>query len=138
MFKKIVSPILYVVFLFPLFMGIIAIISTIENTIGFLFDMTGFVELPILIIVLGTALFWLANKLMTELEKPLKPSNLDHLRQSSLYYIVALYALVSLIRSGYHGGLREGSILMILVISIWAIIINIVFLYKRRKTNNSA
>ena len=137
MIRKIVSPIIYIAFLVPLFLGIILIVATVENTIGFLFDMNGFVELPILILILGTILFWIANKLMVGLEKLLKPENIDHFRQSSFYYLGLLYAFISLLRSGYHGGLGEAYILLVVAISAWAIIINAIFLYRRRKTNIS-
>lgn len=137
MIRKIVSPIIYLAFLAPLFLGIILIVAIIENTIGFLFDMNGFVELPTLILILGTILFWLANKLMVNLEKLLKPENIDHFRQSSFYYLGLLYAFISLLRSGYHGGLGEAYALLVLAISVWAIIINAIFLHKQRKANIS-
>lgn len=137
MLKKIISPIIYVSFLVPLFIGIILIVATIENTIGFLFDMNGFIELPILILTLGTLLFWIANKLMAGLEKLLKPESLDHFRQSILYYLATLYGVISLLRSGYYGGLGEAYMLMVIAISLWAIIVNAIYIYKRRKANIS-
>jgi hypothetical protein len=138
MFKKMISPILYAAFLVPVLIGTIAVIASIESTIGLSrFILVGAPEAFISIIIIGSLLFWLANKLMTGLEKLLKPSSLDHFRQSSLYYLTSLYALTSLVRHGYYGGLGEAYMLIALVISVWAIIVNATFLYKRRKANIS-
>lgn len=136
--KKIISPILYVAFFVPVLISTIVVVASLESTVGLSsFILTGLPELFISLIVIGSLLFWLANKLMTGLEKLLKPSILDHLRQSSLYYLAALYALASLIRTGYYGGLGEAYMLTGLAISVWAVIVNIIFLYKRRKAKIS-
>jgi len=136
MIKKILSPIIYIVFLVPFLIGTIWIITTVERTTGFLFDMSGFVELSFLILTLGTLLFWLANCAMAGFEKLLNPTSLDHFRQASLYYLIVVCTLTSLLRYGYHGGLGEAFLLMYLLISIWAIIINAIFLYRRYKVNS--
>jgi hypothetical protein len=136
--KKIISPILYAAFLVPVLIGTVAVVASLESTIWLSrFILVGLPEAFISLIVIGALLFWLANKLMTGLEKLRKPNNLDHLRQSSLYYFAVLYTLISLMRSGYHGGLGEAYMLMGLAISVWAIIVNQIFLYKRRKANIS-
>lgn len=136
--KKIISPILYTAFLVPVFIGTFYVFIGLSSIIGLSrFILRGLPEGFISLIVIGSLFFWLANKLMARLEKLLKPNTIDHLRQSSLYYLVAVYALVSLIRHGYYGGLGEAYMLMTLAISVWAIIVNAVFLYKRRKTNIS-
>lgn len=138
MFKKIISPILYAAFLVPVLIGTIFIVASLESTIGLSsIILVGAPEAFLSIVVIGSLIFWLANKLMTGLEKPLKPNSLDHFRQSGLYYLASLYALTSLVRHGYYGGLGEAYMLIALVISVWAIIINAVFLYKRRKANIS-
>ena len=135
MVNKIISPILYVVFLIPLFFGSVLIVTTVEHTIGFLFDMSGAIELLIIILTLGTRLFWFANTLMVEREKLSKPRSLDHFRQSGLYYLAMFCAVFSLSRSGFYGGLGEGLVLLSIVISVWAITINVIFLYRRCKVS---
>lgn len=138
MLKKIISPILYATFLVPVILGTIFIVASLESTVGLSrIILVGLPEAFLSLVIIGSPLFWLANKLMTGFEKLLKPNSLDHFRQSSLYYLASLYALTSLVRHGYYGGLGEAYMLMALAISVWAIIVNAVFLYKRRKANIS-
>ena len=134
-FNKIISPILFVVFLVPLFFGSVLMVTTVEYTIGFLFDMSGAIELLIIILTLGTGLFWFANTLMVEREKLSKPRSLDHFRQSSLYYLPVFNAIIYVSQHGIQGGLLEGYILVLAVISVWAITINVIFLYRRYKAS---
>lgn len=134
--KKIISPILYVAFLVPVFVSTIFIVASLDSTIGLSrIILVGALEACLSIVVIGSLLFWLANGLMTRLEKLLKPNSLDHFRQSSLFYLVLLYVFISLIRYGFYGGLGEAYMLLELAISIWAIFVNAVFLYTRRKAD---
>ncbi len=129
MLKKIASPFLYAIFFVPVLVGAILIITVVERTVGLSrITLVGAPELALSIIVVGSLLFWPANLLIIRLEKPLKLSIFDHFRQSSLYYLASLYAFMFLVRYGYHGGLGEGSILITLAISGWAIVLNAIFL----------
>ncbi|MBH41545.1 MAG: hypothetical protein CL685_02425 [Candidatus Magasanikbacteria bacterium] len=130
MVNKIISPILYAVFLVPLFFGSVLIVTTVEYTIGFLYDMSGIVEMLIIILTLGTGLFWFANTLIVEREKLTKPRSLDHFRQSALYYVLICNAILYVSHHGIQGGLLEGYILVLAVISVWAIAINAFFLQR--------
>ena len=133
MVNKIISPILYVVFPVPLLFGSVLIFATVEYTIG----LSGAIELLMLIIFLTLVarLFWFANTLMVEREKLSKPRSLDHFRQSSLYYLPVFNAIIYVSQHGIQGGLLEGYILVLAVISVWAITINVIFLYRRYKAS---
>ncbi|MFA6024220.1 MAG: hypothetical protein WC777_03325 [Candidatus Gracilibacteria bacterium] len=118
----------------PVLIGTIFVVASLESTIGLSsIILVGTPEAFLSIVVIGSLLFWLANKLMAELEKLRKPNSLDHFRQSSFYYVASIYASTYLIQHGYYGGLSEAYMLIALAISVWAIIINTVFLYKRHK-----
>ena len=136
--KKIISPLIYGVFLYPVVAGIFLILDDIYGAIGigFLFDMNGFFEALLLVLSLSTALFWLANVIMLKFEKQLKTKYLDHFRQSSLYYLALFFSLISISRFGYRG-IGQAAIVLILINSVWAIIINLIFLLNRHKTNIS-
>ncbi|PIX62058.1 hypothetical protein CO057_00180 [Candidatus Uhrbacteria bacterium CG_4_9_14_0_2_um_filter_41_50] len=133
MIKKILTPIVYATFIIPLFVVMIMILSEIENTVGFLLNMRGFIEFPLIIILLGGVLFWLANKLIFAFEHLTKTTILDHLRQSSIYYLITFFSVASVLKTGLNGGIAEGLTFSFAIMSIWAIIINATFLYKSRK-----
>jgi len=72
---------------------------------------------------------------MVEREKLSKPRSLDHFRQSSLYYLPVFNAIIYVSQHGIQGGLLEGYILVLAVISVWAITINALFLHRRYKVS---
>ena len=138
MYKKIITPILYAACFVPVFIVTICILVTLEQTIGRLSNIfrVGVLEALLSLLVIGSILFWWANRLISRGEKLVKPNKIDHLRQSSCYYFILFSILGYFIQNGIHGGLGEGYLLFALAISLWAIIINAVFLYTQNKANN--
>ncbi len=139
MYKKIITPVLYAACFVPVFIVTICILVTLEQTIGRLSNIfrVGVLEALLTLLVIGSILFWWANRLISRGEKLHKPKKIDHLRQSSCYYFASLYILSFFIQNGINGGLGEGYLFFALAISLWAIIINAVFLYRQNKANNS-
>lgn len=134
--KIILSPVIYFISLVPLFLGTMLILSFAEGSFGFLFGLNGLIEIPLITITLGSLLFWFTNETMARIEKLHKPTILDHFRQSALFYLLGLYLFITespLFLFGWYGGLGHGYILIALGICIWAIIINIFYLYQRRR-----
>ena len=138
MLMKLITPIIYVAFLI-LMTGIAVGIEAIARTVGILGEYKGIIDLPIFIvffcsiIVFGIPLFWLANLLNQRLEKLNNPSTLDHFRQSLFFYLIVIYSLISWIAQGAGNNEEDGYLLMWIGISIVAIVMNYLFLFKRRK-----
>lgn len=131
--RKIISPFIYIAFLIPAFLGFIAVISFVENSVGFLFDLNGLVELPLFVITIGSILFIIANVVIARFEKLSKPTVLDHLRQSVGFYILGLAIVVKLAPQGFNtAALRDALRFAILIISLWAIVINAMYIIHRR------
>ena len=134
---KLITPIIYVAFLIPM-TGIAVGIEAVARTIGILGEYKGLIDLPIFIvffysiIAVGIPLFWLTNLLIQKLEKLINPSTLDHLRQSLFFYLVVIYSLVSWIVKGAGNNEEDGYLLMWIGISIVGIVMNYLFLFKRR------
>lgn len=133
MLKKIISPVIYAAFFIPIFLGTVFLLAVIERTIGFSFGYYGHVEMPVFILILST-LLWPANHIITKVEKLQKPKIQDHFRQSVLYYVSTIFAVMFFIRFNYGTGFGLGDVymLMILIISVLAVIINALFLFRQR------
>lgn len=106
-----------------------------ENTVGLF--MNGFLEAPLLIIALGTPILWFVNYFIAWSEHLIKPRLRDHFQLSAFYYLTSIYYGLTFLKYGYHGGLGEAYGVLILAISIWAIVINAMFLYRRIKSKTS-
>lgn len=141
MVKKIVLPIIYALFvaLVLFFDTVVLAIIQMELEVAVI----GTIILCILFVGVSILLFWLANKVMLQLEKLHRPKIVDHFRQSSICYLVLILAIIytlfllpeaqdangnRFVRPGYYWGM--GYLMTILV---WAIFINGIFLYKRHK-----
>lgn len=136
---KITTPLIYVAFILPVFICHIIFLSLLERSVGLSnIVLKGLPEALILIILVGSIGFSLANKLILKIEKLNKPKTIDHFRHSILFYLGSFYCLYNLIKYGVHGGLREFYVLIILFISIWAIIINIYFLFRLHNKNSKS
>ncbi|MDH5597340.1 MAG: hypothetical protein OEY44_04490 [Candidatus Peregrinibacteria bacterium] len=133
--RRIASLALYFVAVYAIFVPSLLSIIVIDNTIGFSFNLNGFVEAPLLIITIGTAVLWPLNYFIVWAEHLVKPKLGDHFQLSALYYLLSIYLATIFPVTGFYGGLTETYMLMTLAISVWAIIINAIFLYRRRKLN---
>ncbi|KKU81423.1 MAG: hypothetical protein UY07_C0018G0017 [Parcubacteria group bacterium GW2011_GWA1_47_8] len=130
MFKKIISPLIYIAFLIPIFIGTIFLLAIVEKKIGFSFGYSGHAEMLVFILILST-LLWPANHIMIKFEKLQKPEILDHFRQAVLYYVLIIFAVMFFLRFDYGTGfgLGDAYMLMILMISVSAVVINALFLF---------
>lgn len=137
--KKIITPIIHLVFLFPLTFIAMGSIEFIARTFGLLPDYILVFRIPYIFLIISiillssTLLFWLANRLMQLLEKLKKPTIYDYIRQSIFYYFIICYILLNWISSGFTGNEDDVYFLTGLSISIVSIVINVLF--KRKTTN---
>ena len=132
MFKKIISPVIYIAFFIPIFIGTIFMLAIVEKTIGFSFGYYGHAEMPVFILILSI-LLWPANHIMIKFEKLQKPEMLGHFRQAVLYYVLMIFAVIFFLRFNYGTGfgLGDAYMLTILMISVLAAIINALFLFRQ-------
>lgn len=136
--KKLLSPILYPIFLIPTFIITLLFVSFSERVYGFIFPGTGEVESLIGITVAGGFLFLLANMIMRKMEGLERPTIADHFRQSSLWYVgVVLGILLAIsIYPTQRGGIAYAELLIILIVGGFAILVNALYLYAVRKGVN--
>lgn len=129
--RKLLSPILYPLFLIPTLIITIMFVSFSERVYDFIFPGTGEIEAIIGILVIGGFLFLLANVLMRKLEKLEKPTVADHFRQSSLWYVGLVLGLILAIQiySTQRGALAFAELIIALVTAGLAIIVNALYLY---------
>jgi hypothetical protein len=140
--KKLITPIIHVVFLVPL-TGITVGVEMFERKTGILGEYEGVIDTPTIItfcsgiIIFGIPLFWLANVLMQSIEKLHSPKIYDYLRQSIFLFLIIIYSASTWITRGFSGNEEDGYLLLWLGISLVAIAINYIFLFRRRKANGS-
>ncbi len=139
MLKKILSPIVYAAFLaFGFFLDTIVLaIIQMELEVA----LVGTILLLIVFIIVSTLLFWLGNGLIFRLEKLHKPKIADHFRQSIVSYIAIIIVLIGILQVQSQTGSSPSQLIkagiIAIAVSVWAIFVNGVFLYKRRETNIS-
>jgi len=135
MYKKYLLPLIYPLFLLPVFFGTIFAIQTSEDLYGFIFPGTGEMEAELSILVLGLVFFIGASALMSKLERLERPKIADHFRQSSLFYLLFIIGLIHAAK-GYpteRGGLGYGLLLIVVATCLWAIVVNALYLlFKSR------
>lgn len=138
MFKKIISPIIYTAFIPVTFVGVVGIINVIVPIFVSSLKSTFIFVMPPVIIIFGTFLYWTANKLIAKLEKPYTPKIADHFRQSGLPYLI-FFSILSGTLQAWYGGFHHPRFIyftaIALLVSILAIFINAIFLYKHRQAN---
>ena len=139
--KKIIIPIIHLVFLIPLLTIAMGFVELIARTFGLLPDYIRVFEVPFvflmigIIVISGIPLFWLANRLMQGLEKLHSPTIYDHFRQSIFFYFIIVYSLSAWIFSGFSGNVDDLYFLTLSGFSLISIMINYIFLFRRRKAN---
>ncbi|MFH0857166.1 MAG: hypothetical protein V1848_00255 [Candidatus Magasanikbacteria bacterium] len=142
MIRKILSPIVYAVFL------VLNIITFLLIDINMSFFRDNFPILIILtllqLIIPGTFYFWEGNRLMKEIEKAHTLKISDHFRQSSLCYLTIILLLIIITpaiidtkdATGHEfiiTGLIIGNLILLILNSILAVFINAIFVYKHKK-----
>ena len=111
----------------------------LPEEMGILGEYEGVIDTPIFItflsgiIIFGIPLFWLANALMQSIEKLQNPRIYDHLRQSVFHFLIIIYSSSIWISRGFSGNEEDGYLLLWLGISLIAIVINYIFLFRKRK-----
>jgi len=138
--KKILSPVVYAAFLALVFFLDTVVLAIIQMELEV--QLAGTIFLLILFAAVSTLLFWLSNKLMSRLEKLNKPKIADHFRQSSVCYLAIVVILFEIIRIQAQTAFNPSSqlikaVIIALAISIWAIVVNGIFLYTHREANIS-
>jgi hypothetical protein len=140
--KKLITPIIYVIFLLPL-TGISVGVEMLARETGILGEYTGLIDTPTVltfsssVIIFGFPLFWLANAIMLSIEKLHNPSIYDFIRQSIFFFMIIIYAILTWIFCGFSGNEEDGYLLLWLGISLIASLINYIFLFQKRKANSA-
>jgi hypothetical protein len=84
---------------------------------------------PMLVILETFLIFYLLNKLLAWFEKNANPSRFDHIRQSSIYYILILTLII---RASLNSENVTFAAIAIGLTAIVAIVMNGVFLYRKK------
>jgi len=140
--KKLITPIIYVIFLLPL-TGISVGVEMLARETGILGEYTGVIDTPIVltfsssVIIFGIPLFWLANAIMQSIEKLHNPGVYDFIRQSIFFFMIIIYTILTWIFRGFSGNEEDGYLLLWLGISLIASLINYIFLFQKRKANSA-
>lgn len=129
--KKLITPLLYLVAILPVFSGVFLPTILIYGFLEQFYDVRG-LELwlaLILFLIWGSICFWAMNMAMAHIEHMEKPLFLDHLRQSFFYYLLLPLAYCAV--TPFYGGLAQVYALVILAGTCWAILLNAVFLIRK-------
>lgn len=142
MVKKIIAPIVYLIFFVPGFIITFGVWIAYQRIFGLrsYFGRMGDLESIVLFILVAIPLLYLGNYLIQKIDHLNHPGITDHFRQSSLYYLIFIYLSIQFFPFPWHiecqsdcHGLGIGALL--LFIPLLAIIINGFCLYQRRKAN---
>ncbi|PIR47401.1 hypothetical protein COV06_02990 [Candidatus Uhrbacteria bacterium CG10_big_fil_rev_8_21_14_0_10_50_16] len=132
--KRFLSPIIYGAFLILVLVAVMAVVIVSDATIGLLpFGMNGLLEILFTLLTLGTYLFWIGSKITNRGASSVKNGFLTHIYQSLLGYVLAIHNGSNLLVHGYYGGLGEAYQAIMLGVSLWAIVINAVYVYTHHK-----
>ena len=136
--KKLITPIIYGLFLFPNLAVAMGSIEYIANKFNLLPNYIDVFRIPYLFLIIGIILlfgipcFWLANHLLRRIEKYNNPTFTDHFRQALFYYFIIICVFTAWIFIGYSANEDDVYFLTGLTISAVAIIINFIFLLRER------
>ncbi len=139
--KKFITPIIHAASLIPLLIIAMGSIEFMARTFGLLPDYILVFEGPYIfltigiIVISGIPLFWLANGVLQGLEKLQSPTIYDHFRQSIFFYFIIVYSLSTWSFSGFSGSVDDVYFLTLSGFSLVSIMINYIFLFRRRKAN---
>lgn len=130
------SPIIYAlvgILAGGLIFGVIAVLSDS----GFPLSGNGTVEVPLALILIGGPIFWWGSKEITQRENLQHPRWFDHLRQSSLYYLLLVFWLLQVDFSSFSpygdpiAGLFAAYVIGQVSLCLWAIVVNALFLWTK-------
>lgn len=137
--RRALTPIIYFLFLFPAMIGTVAIMNFLERNYGLrTVYRVGDIDATIILGTLGVGLFFGANVLIGKIEKLHSGRSFDHVRQSSLFYILFIYMLAILIfrYREMNGALLYAMFALLWAISLLAIVVNAIFLWVCPKVLN--
>lgn len=132
--ENIVSPFLYGFLILPVLVGSMFLIASYETHFNYLLSLNGVIEMIVIIILWGGLVFSWGNKGIFQLEKISYPTIFDHIRQTSVLYVMIFVALHLLVRRGYHGGIGGALGLVLITISLWGIFVNMTHIYLFRRS----
>ncbi|OGY79046.1 MAG: hypothetical protein A3B74_04150 [Candidatus Kerfeldbacteria bacterium RIFCSPHIGHO2_02_FULL_42_14] len=135
MFQKIISPIIYALFIIPgLIAGMANVIffdtrdDDLELIVGNL--LAGMIIL-ILIITSIAVVMTIGNIVIYKIERLKKPTKKDHIRQSLIFYLVLVLGILVTITAENTNGLGFTYLYIIMMAATIAIVTNIIYLvYK--------
>ncbi|KKQ39918.1 MAG: hypothetical protein US58_C0025G0002 [Candidatus Magasanikbacteria bacterium GW2011_GWA2_37_8] len=143
--KKIITPIIYLLFFVPAFSLTLFTIVTYERFFGLrtFFGRLGNFEGCIIFLLITIIVMYLGNFLIQKIESNKHPKLADHFRLSSLYYIIFLFSSfssflwykqypISECKTNCHG---YAIIALSVLIPLVAILVNGFYLYQRRDNN---
>lgn len=141
--KKIISPIVYVLFVIPVFILTINAWSLYESIFGLrqFFGRQGDLEGVILFLVVAVSTFYLGNFVIQKIDRTEQPTLQDHLRQSALFYVLFIWRAIQQVswlrqypisecQSDCHG-YAIGALFVL--IPLFGIITNAVYLFRQHK-----
>ena len=141
--RKLITPAIYISMLFPL-TAISVGIEMWARSVGILGEYHEVIDLPIFIvfslsiIIFGVPIFWVTNLLMQRIEKRQSTALSDHIRQSSLFYLLLIFCLVSWVAGGFGTTEADGYLLLWLGISLIGIAVNYIFLFSGSRKGSVA
>ena len=84
--------------------------------------------------ILILCIFWFANKILAEVEKIMRPTVVDHVRQSAVPYAIILASIIKMIFfNEYHFGLNNWLTHYFLLVTFITILINALYLFRLNK-----
>ena len=138
--KKIISPIIYAIALFPLLfvaMGTIEVMAQQLHLAPAYIQVFTFPYVFItgtLLLLLGAPFFWAVNKRIHRFEKLKTPTFYSHIRQAFFYYFLLCWSFYTWGFYGFKGTEDDLYLLVFSGFSVIAICMNFIFL-QRHKTN---
>ncbi len=139
--RKIFTPIIHAAFLIPLLTIAMGSIERMAQSFGLLPNYIFVYKAPYIfltisiIIISGTPLFWIANRLMQGLEKLHRPTVYDYFRQSIFFFFIIVYSLATWILSGFNGTVDDLYFVTLSIYSLISIVVNYIFLFRKLKSN---
>lgn len=140
--KKLVTPIIYFLSLFPL-TAITIWIEMIMRSQGWLGEYQGVIDLPtfimfmISLIIVGAPFFLLVNLLIRRIESLDEYGISDHFRQSLIFYIAGIISLITWMINGFGNSEGDGYLLLWTGISLLGILVNFIFIKNKMKAPNN-
>lgn len=130
--KKIITPFLYFCGIIPVFYVVFLPTILIYGAMEFFIDVDGleFAMGGIFLISGGSFVLWNINRAMELIESKNRIGIFDHFRQSIFYYVFFCFGLRCLFP--FQGGLAQGYLALMIVVSAHAIIVNLIYLLNKK------